>query len=94
MTRRAWGWLTAVLIGDALTWLLTLNAQATYRSVPGGPATTLGLVLGWIITIGLLIVAVLVVLGSRQAKAYQRQPIRPPATRPPFDTRDNTPPPR
>ena len=86
--------MTAVLIGDALAWLLTLNAQASYHSVPGGPATTLGIVLGWIISIGLLIVAVLVVLGSRQAKAYQRQPVRPPATRPPLGTPDNNPPPR
>ena len=80
MTRRAWKWLAALLIGDGLAWAFTLHAQGDYHSVPGGPSTTLGIVLGWIISIGLFIVALLVVLASRQAKGYQRQQPRPPAT--------------
>jgi hypothetical protein len=80
MTPRAWRWLAVLVTGDAVAWLLTLNAQSSYHSTPGGPSTTLGIVLGWIISIGLFIAAVLVVLASRQAKAYQRPTRRPPTT--------------
>jgi hypothetical protein len=79
VTGRAWQWFAGLLVGDGVAWLLTLHAQASFRSVAGGPSTTLGIVLGWMVSIGLFIAGVLVVLGSRQGKAYQRQQTRAPA---------------
>jgi hypothetical protein len=58
---------------DALVWALTLNAQAGFHAPPGGAVTSLGIVIGWIASITLLIVLVLVLLAARQASAYRRR---------------------
>jgi hypothetical protein len=63
----------ALAVADVVAWLLTLHAQAGFHAGPGGPSTDLGIVIGWIASIGLLIVLVLTVLGGRQAKAYERR---------------------
>jgi hypothetical protein len=58
---------------DAVIWALTVHAQEQFRSVAGGPVTSLGIVLGWIGSVGLLLAAILVLLAARQAHSYGRR---------------------
>jgi uncharacterized membrane protein len=73
MTRRAWAWVAALALADAVAFAVTVHSQATYHPAAGSPSvTTAGRVLGWAISVILLIVVVLTVLGARQAARYRR----------------------
>jgi uncharacterized membrane protein len=71
VTRRVWRWIAGVALVDAVAFALTVHATADYHPSADGPTTTLGQVLGWIVSIILLIVIVLIVLGARQAARYR-----------------------
>jgi hypothetical protein len=73
MTRRAWTWVAALAPADVLAWVLTLHAQASFHAPPGGPVTSLGIVLGWLTSIVFLIAIGLILLAGRQATRYQRR---------------------
>ena len=71
MTQRPWICLAGLLAIDALLWILTLTAQANFTPATGSAVTSLPIVFGWIGSVVGLIAAVIVVLGSRQAKKYR-----------------------
>jgi hypothetical protein len=66
-----------LVVADVIAWLLTVNAQANFHAPPGGAATTLGIVLGFIISSGLFVAVVLLLLADRQAAKSQRPTSRP-----------------
>ncbi|HEU5267596.1 MAG TPA: hypothetical protein VFU35_12895, partial [Jatrophihabitans sp.] len=66
MTTRAKYWIVSLAVVDALAFALTIHAHLTWRRQPGGPTVMpLGQLLGWIISVGLLLILILVVLESR-----------------------------
>jgi hypothetical protein len=66
MTRRAIRWIVALAVADALAFALTIHAHLTYHHAANGPTVMpLGQLLGWIISVGLLLILILVVLESR-----------------------------
>lgn len=63
--------IAVLIVADVIAWLLTINAQSNFHAPPGEAATTLGIVLGFIISIGLFLATVILLLAARQAKKYQ-----------------------
>jgi hypothetical protein len=72
VSSKAWRWVVLLGLLDVVAFVLTLHAHAEFHSQPGGPVTSLGQVLGWIISAGLLIIDVLVILAARQSARYRR----------------------
>jgi hypothetical protein len=59
-------WLAVLAVADVIAFALTIHAQVTYHPAPGDPSvTTLGQVLGWIISFGLLITIAVMILLRR-----------------------------
>lgn len=73
MTRRGWIWIAGLAAADLLAWGLTLRAQLSFHAPPGGPVTSLGIVLGWLASIVFAIAIGLILLAGRQATRYQRR---------------------
>jgi len=73
MTRRGWIWVGVLAAADAIAWALTLHAQVSFHAPPGGPVTSLGIVLGWLASIVFAIAIALILLAGRQAMKYQRR---------------------
>ena len=66
MTRRAIRWIVGLAVVDALAFGLTIHAHLTYHHSHDGPSVMpLGQLLGWILSVALLLVLILVVLESR-----------------------------
>ncbi len=65
-------WLVLLAVADVIVVALTVRAQANFHSVPGGPVTSMGNVLGWIISVGLFVVFILVAVGAWRASRYPR----------------------
>lgn len=64
--------LALIAVADLVAWLLTIHAQANFHAPPGEAATTLGIVLGFIISSGLFVAVVLLLLAARQAAKSRR----------------------
>jgi hypothetical protein len=74
VTRRAIKWIIGLAVADALAFALTIHAHLTFRHASNGPTVMpLGQLIGWILSVGLLLILILVVLESR--------PPRPPRPR-------------
>jgi uncharacterized membrane protein (DUF485 family) len=71
VSRRAWAWIGGLAGADLVVWLVTLHAQAGFHS-NAGAVSSLGIVLGWIIAVGLFVILVLVAIGVRNARRRQR----------------------
>ncbi len=66
MSSRFLQWCAILGAADVVAFVFTVHAQVTYHPAPGDPSvTTLGQVLGWIISFGLLITLVLMIFVRR-----------------------------
>ena len=72
LSARAINWIAVLGAADILAWILTIHAHATYRRTTASAPSVmpLGQLLGWIISIGLLILIVMILLGSRQQSRW------------------------
>ena len=68
MSRRAWIIVAILLAADALALGLTIHTHLTWRPSPGGPAAmSLGQVVGWLVSFGLLVVTAFIALAARES---------------------------
>jgi hypothetical protein len=59
-------WFAILAAADVIAFVFTVHAQVTYHPAPGDPSvTTLGQVLGWIISFGLLVTLLVMILVRR-----------------------------
>jgi hypothetical protein len=65
---RATRWIVATAVADAIMLGLTLHAQATFRTTPNGQSTSIGIVLGWIVTISLFLALAMMLVGARRSR--------------------------
>jgi uncharacterized membrane protein len=78
MTRRHLGWLIAVGVLAAVDLGLTIHAHETWKQSPNGPSTaSLGQVLGWVTSVGLIVVFVLLAIGARRSVKRRQNAFRP-----------------
>ncbi len=72
-------WAIALAVADALAWALTIHAHLTFRQRKGGPSVmSEGQLLGWSLSVLLLIALILLLLGARADAKYRRDQQRPP----------------
>lgn len=77
MSARARKWVLGLAAADGLAWILTVHSHFTYHHTVGGPTIMpVGQLLGWVVSILLLIVIALIVLAARQNARYERRPPR------------------
>ena len=73
LSRRQLRWIAVLGLADILAFALTIHSHLTYHAAPNGPTVmTIGQLLGWIISVALLIIVGLIILGARQAERYRR----------------------
>lgn len=66
--------LTFFVIADVVAWLLTVHATVDYHAVGDGPTVlSLGDLLGWIVSIALLLVVVAMIASALSRRRYRRQ---------------------
>jgi hypothetical protein len=79
LSTRVKAWALALAVADALSWALTIHAHLTYHRGKNGPSVMPeGQLLGWSLSVLLLIALVLLLLGARADAKYRkdRQPPR------------------
>ena len=78
MTRRHVGWLIAVAVLAAVDLGLTIHAHATWKRSANGPSSaSIGQVLGWVTSAGLIVVFVLLAIGARRSVKRRQNAFRP-----------------
>ena len=65
MSKHLSRWIAALVLLAVVDWALTVHAHLTYHHHAGGPTIMpLGQLLGWITSIGLVIIIVLLLMGK------------------------------
>lgn len=66
MSRRVWRAVVVLAVADLVCFALTIHAHLSFHRAPGGPSSmNLGQVLGWSVSVALLLLIVVVVREVR-----------------------------
>jgi uncharacterized membrane protein len=77
MTRKMWLWVTGVAVLAAIDLAATIHAHATWKRSSTGPSvTSLGQVLGFVTSFGLLVLLVLLIVGGVRSARRRRNSFR------------------
>jgi hypothetical protein len=69
MTQRTKTWLAVLGIADLLAWILTLRAHFDFHHSHNGPTVmTIGQLLGWFVSVVLLVLIAVILLETRRAR--------------------------
>ena len=72
MSRRVRNWAIALSAADVLSWVLTIHAHLSFHRHKNGPSVMpVGQLLGWSISILLLIALLLLLLAARADARYR-----------------------
>jgi hypothetical protein len=72
MSHRMRNWAIALAVGDVVSWVLTVHAHLTFHRHKNGPSVMpIGQLLGWSISILLLIALLLLLLAARVDARYR-----------------------
>jgi len=88
MSKHLSRWIAALVLLAIVDWALTIHAHLTYHHHPGGPTIMpLGQLLGWVTSIGLVAVIVILLIARHRQRTWRYDeippgPIPPPGTPP------------
>jgi len=84
MSKHLSRWIAALALLAIVDWALTVHAHLTYHHHPGGPTIMpLGQLLGWVTSVGLVVVIVILLIARYRQHTWRYDEIPPGPIPPP-----------